>query len=120
TEPCSFANTNNTVNFNATRRLASGEQLTIVTALNKGAVTVPPPDLITPLAPPTPVDALQINPATVGVSALILLAGIGLIVRFWWVHGRDRAYLSQYYLTNDPRDQPAPLFQHEPVVVEFT
>src|SRR5205807_9609670 len=27
---------------------------------------------------------------------------------------------SDLYLTNDPRDQPAPLFQYEPVVVEFT
>ena len=120
TEPCTFTNTDSTASFNTTHQLASREQLTIVTALNKGAVAVPPPDLITPATPPTPADALQINPATVGVSGLILLAGIGLIVRFWLVHGRDRAYLSQYYLTNDPSDHPAPLFQRDPVVVEFT
>src|SRR5207302_4089785 len=59
------------------------------------------------------------HPVTIGVSALVLLAGIGLIARFWWLHGRDRAYLSQYYLTNDTRDHPEPVFQHEPVVVEF-
>ncbi|MGH7763129.1 MAG: DUF2207 domain-containing protein, partial [Candidatus Dormibacteraceae bacterium] len=29
------------------------------------------------------------------------------------------AYLTKYYLTNDPREGAEPLFRHEPVVVEF-
>jgi uncharacterized membrane protein YgcG len=37
----------------------------------------------------------------------------------WWAHGRDRTYLTQYYLTNDPRERTEPLFQHDTVVVEF-
>src|SRR6266566_2621777 len=63
--------------------------------------------------------ACDINPVTVGLSLLIAIAGIGLVVRNWWIHGRDRAYLTQYYLTNDPRDRSNLLFQHDPLVVEF-
>jgi uncharacterized membrane protein YgcG len=118
TERCTAENTGDTVTYNATRQLASGEQMTIVTGLNKGAVAVPPPMLVA-RSRNSFTDMFDVNPATVGVSALILLAGLGLIVRFWWVHGRDRAYLSQYYLTNDPRDHAEPVFQHNPVVVEF-
>src|SRR5438128_364685 len=44
----------------------------------------------------------------------------GLIVRFWLRHGRDRAYLTRYYQTNEAApDRLEPVFQHEPVVVEF-
>jgi type II secretory pathway pseudopilin PulG len=50
---------------------------------------------------------------------LIALTGIGLVLRNWWIHGRDRAYLTQYYLTNDPRDRTNPLFHHDTLVVEF-
>ncbi|HKC20743.1 MAG TPA: DUF2207 domain-containing protein, partial [Candidatus Dormibacteraeota bacterium] len=117
-EACSYGNTAQSVNFSSTRLLGSGEQLTAVTGLHKGALVVPPP-LLEPRARQFPQDAFDLNPGTVGVSVLVLLAGLALIVRFWWVHGRDREYLTHYYLTNDPRDRPAPLFEHEPVVVEF-
>ncbi len=92
--------------------------MSIVTAFNKGAVAVPPPMLET-RSRQFPQDAFDINPLTVGVSALLLVAGIGFVVRNWFAHGRDRAYLSQYYLTNDPRQHAEPLFAHEPVTVEF-
>jgi len=119
TEGCLYESLpNNTVQYTATRPLASGEQMTIVTGLNKGAVAVAPPALV-PRARSFPRDAFDVNAATVAVSALLLLLGLGLIVRFWWLHGRDRAYLTQYYLTNDPRDQAEPLFAKDPVVVEF-
>jgi uncharacterized membrane protein YgcG len=108
----------NTITFNSTRQLGSGEQMSVVVALNKGAVAVPAPLLVSRQRD-FPQEAFDVNPSTVGVSALILLVGLALIVRFWWVHGRDRAYLTQYYLTNDPRDHPEPLFHHDPVVVEF-
>jgi hypothetical protein len=119
TEACSFQTINDTLaTYASTRQLAPGEQMTIVTALKKGAVTVRPPILVA-REREFPQQAFDINPAIVGVSALILIAGLALIVRFWWLHGRDRAYLTQYYLTNDPRDGPAPVFGHQPVVVEF-
>jgi hypothetical protein len=117
-EACHYGNTPQSVTFSSTRPLASGEQMTVVTGLNKGAVKVLPP-LLEARQRSFPRDAFDITPATVGVSLLIFLAGLALIVRFWWIHGRDRAYLSQYYLTNDPREHAAPLFGHDPVVVEF-
>jgi uncharacterized membrane protein YgcG len=117
-EPCRYGNTQESATFSSTRTLASGEQMSVVTGLTKGAIAVAPP-LLEPRARSFPQDAFDVNPLTVGLSLLVLVAGIGLIGRFWWLHGRDREYLTQYYLTNDPRDEPAPPFRHEPVVVEF-
>ncbi|HET7419380.1 MAG TPA: DUF2207 domain-containing protein [Candidatus Dormibacteraeota bacterium] len=118
TQACNFQGTGNVVTYTATRQLGSGEQLTIVTGLVKGAVSVPAP-FLEAKARQFPQDAFDVNLGTVFVSLLILVAGLGLIVRFWWLHGRDREYLTQYYLTNDTRDEPARPFRHEPVVVEF-
>ncbi|HYT13287.1 MAG TPA: DUF2207 domain-containing protein [Candidatus Nitrosopolaris sp.] len=117
-ETCTFGPAGSAINYSSTRQLASGEQMSIVTALNKGAVNVPPPLLESRLRR-FPQDAFDINPLTVGLALLLLAAGIGFVVWNWWVHGRDRAYLTQYYLTNDPRQGAEPLFRHDPVVVEF-
>jgi hypothetical protein len=118
-EECVVSGQNNLFTYKATRPLASGEQMSIVTGLNKGAVNVPPP-LLTARARQFPADAFDINPLTVIISLLVLIAGIGLIVRFWLLHGRDRAYLTRYYLApNDAPEHLAVVFHHEPVVVEF-
>ena len=117
-EACNYGNTQQSVTFSSTRPLQSGEQMTVVTGLNKGAVHVQPP-LLEGRQRSFPQDAFDINPLTVGLSLLVLVAGLALIVRFWWVHGRDREYLTQYYLTSDPRERATPLFEHDPVVVEF-
>jgi uncharacterized membrane protein len=111
-------NNNTALTFDSTRVLGPGEQMSVVIALNKHVVNVPPP-LLEPRARQFPQEAFDVNPFTVGVGALILLAGLGLVGWNWWVHGRDRAYLTQYYLTNDPSQHGAPVFGHEPVVVEF-
>jgi type II secretory pathway pseudopilin PulG len=117
-ETCTNVNSGRVVNFSSTRQLGSGEQMSVVTALNKGALAVPPP-LLDARQRQFPQDAFDINPLTVGLSLLIAIGGIGLIAWNWWVHGRDRAYLTQYYLTNDPRQRTLPLFHHDPEVVEF-
>jgi len=118
TEKCTVDAAASTVDYGSTRQLAAGEQMSIVTGLNKGAVIVPAP-LLEPKRRSFPQDAFDVNAATVGASLLVFFAGLALIVRYWLIHGRDRAYLTQYYLTNDPREQAEPLFRHEPVVVEF-
>jgi uncharacterized membrane protein YgcG len=117
-ESCTFASSGLAVSFSSTRQLASGEQMSVVTALNQGVVDVPPP-LLEARSRQFPQDAFDINPLTVGLSLLIAIGGIGLVVRNWWIHGRDRAYLTQYYLTNDPRERTDPLFHRDPLVVEF-
>ena len=117
-EACTIASNGQAVTFTSTRQIGSGEQMSLVTALNQGVVDVPPPLLIA-RDRTFPRDAFDINALTVGLSLLIALAGIGLIVRNWWIHGRDRAYLTQYYLTNDPRERTNPLFHRDTLVVEF-
>ena len=117
-ETCTSEPAGSAITYAATRTLASGEQMSIVTALRKGAVTVPPPMLESRLRS-FPQDAFDVNPLTVVLALLVLAAGLAFVVWNWWVHGRDRAYLTQYYLTNDPRQGAEPLFRHDPVVVEF-
>jgi len=115
---CTFTSSAQAVTFSSTRQLGSGEQMSVVTALNQGVVDVPPP-LLEARNRQFPKDAFDINALTAGLSLLIAIGGIGLVVRNWWIHGRDRSYLTQYYLTNDPRDRINPLFHHDPLVVEF-
>ena len=117
-EACTYEPGGLSVTYSSTRQLGSGEQMSVVTALNKGAVNVPAP-MLEARKRQFPQDAFDITPLTVGVSLLVLVAGIGFVIWNWWTHGRDRAYLTQYYLTNDPREGPEPLFKHPPVVVEF-
>ena len=117
-ETCTEVNSGPVVNFSSTRPLGSGEQMSIVTALNTGPVRVPPP-MLESRKRQFPQDAFDINPFTVGLSLLIAIAGIGLVAWNCWAHGRDRAYLTQYYLTNDPREGILPLSRHDPLVVEF-
>ena len=107
------------VTFASTRQLDSGEEMSVVVALAKGAVSVPPP-MLEPRQRQFPQDAFDVTPWTVGGFLLLLVIGVGLVARNWWIHGRDRAYLTQFYLTNDPRERTEPLFDHTPEVVEFT
>src|SRR3989454_656494 len=95
TEPCTSENTSSSATYSSTRELGSGEQMSVVTGLNKGAVNVPAP-LLEARKRQFPQDAFDVNPLTVGVGLLLLLAGVGLIVRFWLRHGRDRAYRTLY------------------------
>ncbi len=119
TEPCRVSIQGGNATFAATRPLASNEEMTAVTALNKGAVSVGPP-LLEARQRQFPQDAFDINPWTVGLSLVLFVAGAGLIAAYWWSHGRDRAYLGHYYLANDTvHDAPESPFEHEPVVVEF-
>jgi uncharacterized membrane protein YgcG len=118
TETCDYSGAGTTATFSSTRRLAPGEEISAVTALTKGAVTVPPP-MLTSRIRTFPDSAFDINPQTVTFSLVLLLAGIAFVAWNWWTHGRDRAYLTQYYVTNDPKEGPEPPFRHDPVVVEF-
>ena len=117
-EACNYSGAGTTANFSSTRSLPPGEEMSVVTALTKGAVTVPSP-VLTPRVRTFPADAFDINPLTVTLFLVLLAGGVGLVAWNWWTHGRDRAYLTQYYLTNDPREGPEPPFHHDPVVVEF-
>ena len=120
TQTCEYAHTQSSVivMYSSTRTLASNEQMSVVVALNKGTVAVPPP-LLTGRTRQFPQDAFDVNPVTVGLGLLLLLVGVGLIIFFWLEHGRDREYLTHYYTTDNAADRLEPLLEHTPVVVEF-
>ncbi len=118
TETCEFTQADQSVTYTSTRALASGEEMSVVAALDKGVVEVPSP-MLEGRSRQFPQDAFDLNPLTIGLGLLVLVGGIGLVVWNWLAHGRDREYLTQYYLTNDPREHAAPVFEHEAVAVEF-
>jgi len=118
TQACQSSGAGVLANYASTRALASGEEMSVVTALTKSTLIIPPP-MLEPRLRSFPQDAFDVNPLTVGVALLVLVAGIGFVVWNWLTHGRDRAYLTQYYLTNDPKEHAAPLVSGQPVVVEF-
>jgi type II secretory pathway pseudopilin PulG len=118
TESCTGTDTPSRADFASTRQLASGEEMSVVVALNKGAISIPAP-VLGPRQRQFPQDAFEANPLTLGFSGLLTVLGVGLVGWNWWVHGRDRTYLTQYYLTNDPRERTLPLLAHETEVVEF-
>ena len=124
---CNIVDNGTTAEFSAGRPLGSGEEMSIVTALNKGAVTVPPP-LLEPRQRQFPQDAFDLTPLTVTLFVLLTVLGVGLVAWNWWVHGRDRAYLTQHYLASAPSaasgtsgepQRTLPVFASETLVVEF-
>jgi len=118
-ESCTSADANNVVTYATKRVLASDEQLSIVAGIKKGLIAIPPPNLVPRLRTLTD-GFFDLTPLTLGASIVVFLIGVGYVVRSWLINGRDRQYLTQYYLTNDPRESAAPITGHEPVVVEFT
>ncbi len=73
--------------FSATTALPVGEQLTIVTALRKGAVAVPPPIL---QRRERGIDEyFELTPWTVGGALVAMIGGLGLVGWRWWTAGRD-------------------------------
>ena len=73
--------------FSATTALPAGQQLTLVTALRKGAVTAPVPILERRARGVG--EFFDVTPFTVGAALLALLGGLGLVVWRWWTAGRD-------------------------------
>jgi len=73
--------------FSATTALPAGDQLTIVTALRKGAVTAAAPLL---QRREREIDEyFEATPATVVGALFALIGGLGLVAWRWWTAGRD-------------------------------
>jgi uncharacterized protein (TIGR04222 family) len=88
TEPCVAATGGNLASFGSTRGFSPGEQLTIVAALAKGAVTVGPPELVG--RPRGFGDYFSTSPLALGVAAVVLVGGLFAVWWIWWTRGRDR------------------------------
>jgi uncharacterized membrane protein YgcG len=70
-----------------TSALSIGDQLTVVTALRKGAVTAPVP--ILQRREREIGEYFEATPLTVGGALIVMLGGLGLVARHWWTAGRD-------------------------------
>lgn len=118
TEPCAARFAADTAEYASTRPFQPGEQLTIVTGLHKGVITEPQPLLeVRPRDPNRYFET--VNGLTLGVTAVMLAVGLGLLGWNWWTRGRDRRYTTIYYLTENPEEEIRPLFARYPIVVEF-
>ena len=116
TEPCSARFVPGEATFTATRPLLEGEQITIATALRKGAVAAPKPILV---RKPTVANFFELTSGYVSAMVAIFAAALGGLGALWWRNGRDRQYVSLYYLSQDSREERAPLFGSDPIAVEF-
>lgn len=105
--------------FGATRAFGPGEQMTIVVAIRKDAVTAPVPRLVD--KPKSTFERyFEFTPLTIIGTAIVFVLGLMFFAYYWWRNGRDRTYTSIYYLTNDPTQETRPLFHRDQVVVEYT
>ncbi|MGK2966877.1 MAG: DUF2207 domain-containing protein [Tepidiformaceae bacterium] len=113
---CTHAGDGPIASYSSTRALFENEQVTIVAGWQKGIVDVQPPVI---KDRPSIDDFFTFDlPEFVAaaVTGLLSFLGLGLV---WWRFGRDRAYTSIHYLTNDPTEETRPLFARREVVVEY-
>jgi uncharacterized membrane protein YgcG len=87
TKPCRSSFAPDRAAFSATSSLPAGEQLTVVTALRKGAVAVPAPTL--EAGERDVGDFFEATPWTIGGALVAMIGGLGLVARHWWTAGRD-------------------------------
>jgi uncharacterized membrane protein YgcG len=87
TKPCRSSFAPDRAAFSATSILPAGEQLTVVTALRKGAVAVPAPTL--EAGERDVGDFFEATPWTIGGALVAMIGGLGLVARHWWTAGRD-------------------------------
>jgi hypothetical protein len=123
TEPCDSSSSPDQASFQATRYLAPGSGLTLVTALESGAVDVDDPILV-----PSSEDVgeqfvnfMGLDGAPLGIAAGILVLGLIVIYRLWWTAGRDRWYGNTAHRVEGaiPEDVK-PWGAHETIVVEYS
>jgi len=117
TETCSAAAAGPTGTFAATRSLPEGQQFTLVLAMPKGVVSEPKLNLSRRAREPE--EFFDVNSLT--VAGALAVAGLGVLglVTAWWNFGRDKAFTSVYYLTQNPEQRTKPLFATQPPVLEF-
>ncbi|MEO8538317.1 MAG: DUF2207 domain-containing protein [bacterium] len=115
-EQCEASPAGNAITYRSARALSETEQVTIVAGWQQGIVDVAPPNLQdrTGVSDFFTFDALEFG-GLVGSAA----AGILVVFASWWAFGRDKAYVTLHYLTNETEEQKRPVFGGPPVVVEF-
>ena len=100
--------------------LRSGEGLTIVVAMDKGLIQVPPPQLVRVKSAGEQVkDFVGLKPGPIALAVVVAMALLGLVLRQWWVAGRDRWYGDVHYLRGGTKEVTKPPFARETIVVEY-
>jgi len=117
TQACRLAPANGSAGFEASRALEPGEQLTIVAALPKGAVTEP--RVILADRPRTIDRYFELTPLSLGLTGVVLAGGLALVGRNWWRHGRDRRFLKRTAMPEGSAEITTPLFDRPTVVPEY-
>jgi uncharacterized membrane protein YgcG len=87
TEGCRATTAASRADFETTRSLATGEQLTIVAALDKGVVTEPAP--ILEESGKTLPQHFEPQPMNAGPAVALFLAGLAALFWRWYTVGRD-------------------------------
>lgn len=117
TERCRTSFTPDEATFAATRPLAEGEQMTIVTGLRKGVVPEPRPRLV---AKPRGVsEFFDTTPGLLVLTLVGFLATVGGVGALWWRIGRDRRSVALHAQSPDAPEERVPLFGARPIAVEF-
>src|SRR5438046_7468060 len=83
TEPCQHVDAGNQAEFSSTRELASGEEMSVVVGLSKGAVSIPGP-MLEQRQRVFPLDAFDITPVTISIFLRVNAMDDGLVP----CHGR--------------------------------
>jgi hypothetical protein len=118
---CETSQQGATAQFAARGGLSTFQGLTIVAAVPKGVLDVPPPQLKYIKTPEEAVvDFLGIKPLPIVGAIVAGIVSIGLVLRNWWLSGRDRWFGDVHYLSGTTEQSIKPLFAKETVVVEYT
>ena len=120
TAPCHSSSTQQAATFQSTRTLGSGENLSVVVDIAKGVVVQPTLDLQSPERSVRDFPTLfAMTPTIFAAAAFVFVAGLTFIAVNWYQRGRDRVYLTNYYLTKDPREDFRPVFGGQTIAPEY-
>ncbi len=119
TTPCASQLVGGEARF-STGMLPVGHGLTVVVALPKGLVDVPPPRLIEQKdAGELVADFLGLSPLPIALAGVVLVLVAAAVFRLWWLNGRDHWFGDAYYLNPAASERSRPLFARDTIVPEF-
>ncbi|MEX0650289.1 MAG: DUF2207 domain-containing protein [Candidatus Andersenbacteria bacterium] len=113
TDECTTQLTDSTLVGFLTGELLVGEGMTVAAGFAKGIVPI-----VTIDPPPTLLDALG-SPAFPVTAVTLSALGIGLLLRRWWLYGRDRQWIRKGLHDPDAKEGVMPLIGRETISVEY-
>jgi uncharacterized membrane protein len=102
-----------TIKFSSARRLLPGESLTIALGYEKGMVPI-----LTVAPPKTFIETLY-SPITLITFLSFLAVGIFIVLRIWWLKGRDYYYQRKSLHDPNQKEKVMPLGAYETIGAEY-